>query len=124
MNTAVFWLYVTTLTLLVLHEMDSAYWREWDLFGVRGGIAGFLLFHLPVWPVAFWGLVQVRGGTRAGSVLSLVIAAAGLVTFTVHTWFLRRGHPEFDTPISKGIIRACLPLSLAQAAVTVAVMLG
>jgi hypothetical protein len=122
-SAAVFWLYLANLTLLVLHEMDSAYWREWDLFRLRGGIAGFLLFHLPLWPLALWGLVQAWEKTMTGSVLSLVIAAAGLITFTVHTWFLSCGRPEFDAPVSKGIIRACLPASLAQAAVTVAAML-
>ncbi len=68
------------------------------MFGVGGGVAGFLLLHLPLWPAAFWGLVEARAGTTAGRVAALVVSAAGLAVFAIHTWFLRRGRPEFRAP--------------------------
>jgi hypothetical protein len=40
-----FWLYFINLALLILHEMDSAYGKEWDLFRLQGG---FLLIHPPL----------------------------------------------------------------------------
>jgi hypothetical protein len=123
-ETAVFWLYVTTLTLLVLHEMDAVHWKEWEMFGVGGGVAGFLLLHLPLWPAAFWGLVEARAGTTAGRVAALVVSAAGLAVFAIHTWFLRRGRPEFRAPLSLAIIGGCLPVSLALAVVTVAAIVA
>ncbi len=116
MDAAVFWLYLATLTLLVLHTIDGAYWKEWDLLGPPGGIGGFLLFpHSP----AAGGLLGAgsdsgREGGRAGGG-AVGSAAAGLVTFGVHVWFLRRGRPEFNAPVSKAIIWACLPVSLALA---------
>ena len=124
MGTAVFWLYVATLTLVILHEMDAVHWREWEMLGVRGGVTGFLLFHVPLWAAALWGLGEARNGTTSGWVLSLVVAGAGLTVFGVHTWFLRKGRPEFRAPISLAIIGLCLPVSAALAAVTMAAMLG
>ena len=31
METVQLWLYIATATLLVVHEIDSAFWKEWDL---------------------------------------------------------------------------------------------
>ncbi len=35
-------LYVLNATLLLVHELDSAFWREWDVLGLPGGEAGSL----------------------------------------------------------------------------------
>jgi hypothetical protein len=32
MSEALFWLYLTNAVLLINHEIDSAYWKEWELF--------------------------------------------------------------------------------------------
>ena len=114
MSNLLFWLYVTELTLLIIHEMDSTYWKEWDLFHLPCGQPGFLLMHLPLWPLAIYGAVQVWNGTSAGTVYALVVAAAGLIGFGLHTYFLRTGHPEFDAPVSKAILWAMLLTSIAQ----------
>jgi hypothetical protein len=121
MTTLLFWLYVAELTLLIIHEMDSTYWKEWNLFHLPGGQAGFLLMHLPLWPLAIYGAVQVWNGTPAGKIYAMVVAFAGLVGFGLHTYFLRTGHPEFDTPISKSILWAMLLTSIAQVFIIFAV---
>jgi hypothetical protein len=118
MNSLLFWLYLLNLTLLILHEMDSTYWKEWDLFHLPGGQAGFLLMHLPLWPLAIYGAVQVWTGAPSTIVYSLIVSAGGLIAFGLHTYFLRKGHPEFDTPISKGILWALLLLSSIQLVIT------
>ncbi len=33
-------LYLANATLLVVHELDSVFWREWELFRLPGGEAG------------------------------------------------------------------------------------
>jgi hypothetical protein len=119
MSNLLFWIYVIELTLLILHEMDSTYWKEWDLFHLPGGQPGFLLMHLPLWPLAFYGAVQVWNGTPAGTVYALVVAAAGVAAFFIHIYFLRKGCPEFDTPVSKGILWVLLVLSLLQVGLTI-----
>ena len=77
----VFWLYLVNTVLLILHEMDSAYWKEWELFRLPGGIGGFLLIHFPLYLVGLYGLVLVSQGTGAGMVLSIVVGAAGSLPF-------------------------------------------
>lgn len=43
--------YLITMCLLILHQIDAAYWQEWQLFHLSGGIQGFLLFNFAVLPV-------------------------------------------------------------------------
>ncbi|KAF0108738.1 MAG: hypothetical protein FD146_624 [Anaerolineaceae bacterium] len=119
MTQLLFWLYIVNLTLLILHEMDSAYWKEWNLFRLPGGVGGFLLIHLPLWILALWGAAQVWEGSLAGLILSLVVAVAGLAAFLIHAYFLRKGRPEFNTPVSKGILWALLALSVPQLILTI-----
>ncbi len=115
----VFWLYLINTVLLILHEMDSAYWKEWELFRLPGGIGGFLLIHFPLYVVGLYGLVLVSQGSTAGLALSLIVAAAGILAFVLHQYFLRKGCPEFNTRVSKTILGLLLVVSAAQAAATI-----
>ena len=114
-----FWVYLVNVVLLILHEMDSAYWKEWQLFHLPGGLTGFLLIHFPLYCLGLYGLVLVSQGTSGGLVYSLAISLAGMAAFTIHTWFLRKGHPEFNLPVSKLILAAPLVASLVQAGLTI-----
>jgi hypothetical protein len=118
-----FWIYLVNAILLISHEIDSAYWQEWDLFRVPGGVSGFLLLHFPLLFAVLYGLVLVYQQTFAGLTLSLLLSLAGLFAFSIHTYFLRRGRDEFKAPISQFILVATLTLSLVQAAVTVYLLL-
>ena len=40
------WLYLLGATVLITHEIDSAYWHEWKLFGIPGGIQAFVDLNL------------------------------------------------------------------------------
>ena len=124
MPEVLFWLYLTNTVLLIVHEMDSVYWKEWDLFGLPGGITGFLLIHLPLLFLGLYGLVLVFQRTPAGLVFSLIISLAGLFGFGIHTFFIRKGRTEFTTPVSQFTLWAMLLVSLAQAAVTIYFLRG
>jgi hypothetical protein len=113
-----FWMYLINAVLLINHEIDSAYWKEWELFRLPGGITGFLLIHFPVLFVFLYGLVLVYQLTLAGLIISLALSLAGLFAFAIHRYFIRRGRDEFSTPISQFILTAALTLSLIQAAIT------
>ena len=117
------WLYLTNATLLINHEIDSAYWKEWELFRLPGGIAGFIVIHLPLIFLVLWGVVLVIRQTQAGLFFSLALAAGGLFAFGIHTWFIRRGRPEFKTPVSQGLLAAILVASLAQGLAALKVLL-
>ena len=114
-----FWIYLINAILLINHEIDSAYWKEWELFKLPGGIAGFLLLHFPLLFVILYGLVSVERQTSFGLAVSLMISAGGIFAFCIHMFFIRKGRHEFDTPISRLILYLMLPISIAQAAVTV-----
>ena len=43
-----FWVYMINSVFLINHEIDSAYWNEWTLFKLKGGINSFLIIHLPL----------------------------------------------------------------------------
>ena len=62
---ALFWIYLVNSVLLINHEIDSAYWQEWELLHLPGGITGFLLVHFPVLFANLGGLVLVCRQTVA-----------------------------------------------------------
>lgn len=108
-------LYLLNGAILFTHEIDSAYWKEWDLFGMGGGIQLFLAVNFVMALVVLIGLQQLVAEQRAGHLFALVLAASGIFAFTVHTWFLLQGRPEFDLPASKILLGATLILSPVQA---------
>jgi hypothetical protein len=108
------WLYLINTVLLIVHEIDSAYWHEWKLFKLPGEITGFLLIHIPLVLIILWGLLELSGGTLAGIIMSLVLAVAGIFAFSIHIYFMRTGHGEFKTPTSIIILTAILCISGIQ----------
>jgi len=114
-----FWLYLFNSVLLINHEIDSAYWKEWDLFKLPGGITGFLVIHLPLVFLILYGLILVCQHSFAGLIFSLVLSFAGVFAFTIHMLFIKKGRNEFKAPISIFILIATLFVSLAQAGITV-----
>ena len=118
----VFWLYLLNATLVIVHEIDSAYWEEWKLFHLPSGEAGFLLLHIPLLMTVLYGLVLIERFVQAGLILSIALSLCGLFAFSIHTFFIHRGHPEFKTPVSLGILWIILLVSLAQFSLTVAML--
>lgn len=115
---AMFWLYFVNAILLIVHEIDSAYWKEWELFKLRGGITGFLIIHFPMIGAILFGLLAITQWHITGIVFSFILSAGGLFAFTIHTYFLKKGKEEFNSPISIAILIATLVVSLIQLAIT------
>lgn len=112
-------LYLANSVFLICHEIDSAYWQEWNLFGVRGGINAFLVIHVPLVLLVLLGLLEVQRGTGAGYYFSVVLSLAGVVTFLIHRYFLRKGRREFTAFMSRFILAVILVISILQMALTV-----
>jgi Family of unknown function (DUF6713) len=110
----VVWAHLTNATLLCVHEIDSAYWHEWSLFGIPGGIQLFLTLHVPLLALVLDGFRRVVLWQRGARVYSLVPAGAGLSAFAIHGPFIGLGHPEFRQPVSLGVLRATLLVSVLQ----------
>ena len=122
MSEFLFWVYLVNSVLLINHEIDSAYWKEWDLFGLPGGIAGFLILHLPLLFLILYGLVLVSQQSFVGLIFSLVLAIGGIFAFSIHMSFIKKGRNEFRTPISLSILIATLAVSLVQAGLTICLL--
>ncbi len=117
------WLYLANSVLLINHEIDSAYWKEWELFKLPGGITGFLLVHFPLLLAILWGLILLSRHSPWGFVFSFVLCFGGIFAFAIHTYFLRKGRTEFSEPISRFILIAILVVSLAQLVATLYLMM-
>lgn len=123
MATILFWIYLINATLLITHEIDSAYWEEWKLFGIPGGITTFLLLHLPILFFVLYGLILIYENTFAGLIFSFILAISGIFAFSIHTYFMRRGHDEFKTTISRLILFSTLIFSILQLVITLIFLL-
>ena len=119
-----FWLYLVNATLLINHEIESAYWKEWELFRLPGGITLFIVLHLPLVFIVLWGLALLLQGSWWGLVISLVLSGSGVFAFCIHRYFVQKGHQQFTLAISQILLWWILAVSLAQAAVTVIQMVG
>ena len=113
-----FWVYLINAILLINHEIDSAYWKEWDLFNLPGGINFFLLLHFPLLFFLLYGLVLVSQQTIAGLIFSLVLSLVGLFAFAIHMYFIKKGRHEFKTVISLSILTIMIFTSIIELIIT------
>ena len=107
-------LYLLNCALLFTHEIDSAFWKEWDLFGIPGGIQVFLVLNFLLLLVALFGFRQVLLGARGGQWFSLLLGVAGVFAFSIHSYFILAGRPEFTLPASLALLGVTLIVSLIQ----------
>jgi len=111
---AVSTLYVVQLSLLATHQVDAAYWHEWDVFGVPGGITFFLVFNAVAMLALALGLVIVASGDPRGRACVLACAGIGLVTCAIHAVFLALDPVAFWAPASLAVLGAILVTAGAQ----------
>lgn len=112
---------MTNAVILLIHEIDSAYWQEWKLLDPddKNGINGFLILHIPMVFLILLGLVYVYEDKFVGLIISLILSTGGLFAYFFHFYHLRKGRLEFNTIISKGIIISTLIISVFQIILTI-----
>ncbi len=107
-------MYAMNFALLFMHEIDSAYWQEWNLFGIPGGVQFFLIINLAMFIAAIYGYNRLVQGIRSGYVLSFLLSAAGICAFSIHSYFILIGHSEFTLPASEILLITILVVSIIQ----------
>jgi len=117
-------LYALNLSLLMTHQIDSAYWKEWELFRIPGGIQLNLLLNLLLLLAGLGGFGLLIDGRTAGYVFALILAGGGVFAFCIHAAFLLRGDVRFRQPASLALLGATLVVSPVQAALAVAELTG
>ena len=96
-------LYVVNATLLLLHEIESAYEKEWEILKLPGKITGFLLLHIPIIILIFYGLIEIDKNSAAGMIIGIFTGIGGIIPFIVHKIIVRK-KDHFNLLISNAII--------------------
>lgn len=82
--------YVINASLLLLHEIESAYVKEWEILKLPGKITGFLLLHIPILLLFFWGAIELGKQNTAGEIIALITGFGGLIPFLVHKLLVKK----------------------------------
>ncbi|MDX1497098.1 MAG: DUF6713 family protein, partial [Salinisphaeraceae bacterium] len=105
---------ILNIALLIGHQADAAYWHEWEMFAMPGGIQVFNIFNVVAFTILLGCLsllVQRKPGGFAGSLV--IIFGSGIV-LPIHTGFALFGFEQFNLPVSIALIVGCFIVSLAQ----------
>ena len=108
-------IYAVNLSLLSTHQADAAFFREWDVFGVPGGLPFFLSFNVFAMTFLALGLIHVAQNGVQWRLVSLLCAATGTLTVAVHVVFLRVAPAAFSTKTSTLLFIAIASVSALQA---------
>lgn len=105
-------IYLANATVLLAHQVEAAYWEEWTLFRLPGGVQLFVLLNVPIIVAILIGFerLQLPSGRR----LSALLAASGIFAATFHTAHLLAGDDAFRTPVSLGLLGLTALLSPLQ----------
>lgn len=132
MDKALFWLCLLNTALIIVHEIDAAYWKEWRLFRrlsewppfraldemeERRGLALFLIVHIPLLFLLLYGLTAVANG--GGLWYSLVMGILLIIHYTAHWILARKDNAVFSTAVSRAILFGSLLVAIAQIGFTV-----
>lgn len=107
-------LFLLNSTVLLTHQIDAAYWHEWNLFHLPGGNQLNLILNLPIIALVLLAFLQVATHSPRQRLCHQFLAGLGLLTVAVHSGFFLAGHPEFQQPMSLLLLAATLILSLTQ----------
>lgn len=109
-------LFVANAVVLITHQIDAAFWHEWEMFRLPGGNQLNLILNLPILALVLLAHREVvRGSTRARGA-HRVLAFLGFLTVAVHSTFhFVLGAEQFVQPVSIGLIVATAILSILQA---------
>ena len=97
-------LYIVVFTLLIVHEIDSAFWKEWELFHIPGGIQVFNVIHIVVLPIFIIGYGVLIDNVDKGIKYSFLLSILGILAFIIHSIFMSIGFDQFKIPVSILII--------------------
>lgn len=132
MSEILFFLCMINTVLIIVHEIDAAYWKEWKLFSTLGtwrpfqqlaeypdqtGLTIFLLAHIPLLLLLLYGLILVSNGS--GLWYSLLLSSFMVIHFVLHWQSKKNSQAKFAWPVSNGILLSTLFISIGQLAITV-----
>lgn len=76
--------YILNSAILLLHEIESSYEREWEILRLPGKITGFILLHIPIIIMLFYGVLEIEKQTQIGLVIGIISGLGGIIPFLIH----------------------------------------
>lgn len=98
-----FFFYILNVTMLILHEIESGYEKEWEILKLPVKLTGFLLLHIPVLFLFFYGFYSIIQYPETRATISILTGSVGLIPFLVHKVIVKRKE-HFNKPISNLLI--------------------
>lgn len=108
------WLFLANATVLITHQIDAAYWHEWELFFIPGGNQVNLLLNIPIIALVMYSHSRVISNIHTGLAFYKLLAALGFLTVGIHSFFFLRGSESFIQPMSVALLLATFVLSVWQ----------
>jgi hypothetical protein len=109
---------ILNLALVLTHQVDAAYWHEWEMFQLPGGIQLNNFINVLTFIALLYLFVPVIQRKASGITCSLVIAAIAALVLPIHTGFAIAGYQQFHLPFSIFIIVGTFLLSILQVVLT------
>ncbi len=109
---------VCTIALTIAHQIDAAYWHEWDMFGLPGGIQLYNAMNIAIFVAIIASAIPLFRRSKHGYTCSLAIAAAAALILPIHAGFALAGYTQFHLPVSIAIIVGSFMTALLQAWLT------
>jgi hypothetical protein len=108
------WLFLANATVLITHQIDAAFWHEWELFRIPGGNQMNLLLNLSIIALVLYAHSRVVADVQAGMFFYKLLAGLGFLTCAIHAGFFWMGSEAFFQPVSIGLLVATFVLSTLQ----------
>ena len=109
---------VLNLSLVLTHQVDAAFWREWEMFGLPGGIQLFNAINVVIFLAVLFCFMAVIQRRPSGFRCSLVIALLCASVLPIHAAFALSGFTQFHLPFSVFLIVATFAASIVQVVLT------
>ena len=109
---------ILNLALVLTHQVDGAYWHEWEMFQLPGGIQLNNFINVLTFVALLYLFVPIVQRKASGMTCSLVIAAISALVLPIHAGFAIAGYQQFHLPFSIFIIVGTFLLSILQVVLT------
>ncbi|MFZ6640518.1 DUF6713 family protein [Undibacterium sp. TC4M20W] len=107
-------IFLLNATVLITHQIDAAFWHEWDLFHIPGGNQINLLLNLPIIALVLFAQGQVMANNKTVLCYYKLMAFLGFLTLAIHSAFFAVGSEAFMQPVSIALLIATTLLSSTQ----------
>jgi len=95
--------YILSISLLILHEIESGYEKEWEILKLPIKLTGFILLHIPMLFFFFYGLYFIIQYPQTRTIISILTGSIGFIPFLVHKVIINKKE-HFNKTISNVLI--------------------